>query len=401
GRFLFNNYKQALDIIKNPELDRFKTTDTITDVDFVAWHEEERRYLQDCAEESHETMTAVKYAQLLDKLYFAEATYGSVTSIPFLMYTPAQYTPESGLNATAQQCTTTVNAEYASALHRYQLQLNVVEKFERDNNITERWTVDHPDYKASTEYVKHRNFIRAIKELKGLVVQRLFELSKANLSGTGMYSYHHLIPELISLVRRSAAIRTALEQYNRLAPHDDRNTRQKLEYTKVIGYATLGKFALLKMSCHDVLSKPWVSPANREVMMKYFKVLQSQEEIVHLNVEICRLQAWVDFDNGQIRTAIGTLKTNASFHLATEMGLFYAECHHVNNIHRSRLAQLYLLDGFSGVRPTCLFAGGSGGSDDHGNEDEDETVNEQAFSLGECLDRIARDVVPYNYFTVI
>ena len=31
--------------------------------------------------------------------------------------------------------------------------------------------------------------------------------------------------------------------------------------------------------------------------MKFFRLLRSQEEIERLNVEILRLQAWVDFDD--------------------------------------------------------------------------------------------------------
>ncbi|KAF8432351.1 hypothetical protein L210DRAFT_3413994, partial [Boletus edulis BED1] len=386
GKFLFNNYKKALRIIKKygSELDHFKAATNITDADFIAWLEEEKQYLRDCAQESRETTTAFKYAELLDKLHFAEATYGSVTSVPFLTYTPAQYTPESGLNTAAQQCTTAVNAEYASALRRYQLQLNVVEKFERDNNITERWMIDHLDYKATLEYSKHRNFIRAVEELEGLVVQRLFELSKANLSGTG-YKLRKQVSK--ALMRRSAAVRAALDHYNKLTPRQ-KPPRKKLEYSDVIGYVTLGEFSLLKSSRHDILSKPWASSANREAMTRYFKVIRSQEEIVRLNVEIRRLQVWVDFDDEQIRTAIDKLKADSSPNLAAEMGSFYAERHRVNNIHRSRLAQVYSLDGYSGVRPAYLFAGRSE-SDDHEVDEEDEVANRQAFSLGETLDRMS------------
>ena len=35
------------------------------------------------------------------------------------------------------------------------------------------------------EYSQRRQFIRVVEELENLVVQRLFELSKANLASTG------------------------------------------------------------------------------------------------------------------------------------------------------------------------------------------------------------------------
>lgn len=112
-------------------------------------------------------------------------TYDSIISSPFLTYTPAEYTRESGLNAAARQGSYAVDAEYASSHRRLKLQLDATARFEQLNNITERWSSDHPEYKAALEYVEHRSFIRVVEELEGLVVQRLFELSKANLAATG------------------------------------------------------------------------------------------------------------------------------------------------------------------------------------------------------------------------
>jgi hypothetical protein len=70
---------------------------------------------------------------------------------------------------------------------KYELQLNVVEHFEWQHGIQTHWSPDDPEYVAVQEYTKHRTFIRVVEELEGLVVQWLFELSKANLAGTGSY----------------------------------------------------------------------------------------------------------------------------------------------------------------------------------------------------------------------
>jgi hypothetical protein len=74
GRFLYNNYKQALDIIsKNtPELDLFKRTNNVVDDDFEQWHQEELDYLRSCVAESDSTTIAVQYVEQLQKLQFAE-----------------------------------------------------------------------------------------------------------------------------------------------------------------------------------------------------------------------------------------------------------------------------------------------------------------------------------------
>jgi hypothetical protein len=37
----------------------------------------------------------------------------------------------------------------------------------------------------AVQYSQERHFIRSVEELEGLVVRRLFEMSKANLAGTG------------------------------------------------------------------------------------------------------------------------------------------------------------------------------------------------------------------------
>jgi hypothetical protein len=77
----------------------------------------------------------------------------------------------------------------------------------------------------------------------------------------------------------------ALDCYNKLAPRQ-KPPYPKLKYFDVIGYSTLREFSLLKTSHPDMLTKPWAQPANHEMSMTYFKVIQSKEEIIHLNVEI-------------------------------------------------------------------------------------------------------------------
>lgn len=111
--------------------------------------------------------------------------YGSVTSVPFLSYTPTNFTHTSGLNAASRHHSKAFEGNYAAALRRYELQLNVVADFEHRHDIQQRWTPECPEYVMALKYFHERRFVRAVEELEGLVVQRLFELSKANLAGTG------------------------------------------------------------------------------------------------------------------------------------------------------------------------------------------------------------------------
>ncbi|KIK11657.1 hypothetical protein PISMIDRAFT_19362, partial [Pisolithus microcarpus 441] len=356
----------------------------ITDNDFESWHREELEYLKRCAGESDANSIAVQYVELLEKLKFAEATYGSVTQVPYLTYTPAEFTSTSGLNESARQGMNAVNAEYASALRKYQLQLNVVANFEHQHNIIDRWTPLHHEYINACEYTKHRVFICAVEELEGLVVQRMFELSKANLAKMG-YKMRKHISKAIS--RRSAAIRTALERYNKLAPHQ-RPPCPKLDYAEVIGYSLLGEFSLLKHSRYEVLEKPWALPDNRE-MMKYYKLQRSQEEIIRLNVEIRRFQAWLDFDGEKMKLAAQGFRDSGSPGLASEMESMYGERVHVNDFHRVQLQKIYEMPGYTGCRPIGdqVRVMRDGASDEYEEEDNDDDDSE-AFRLGDTLDRV-------------
>jgi len=51
--------------------------------------------------------------------------------------------------------------------------------------VKERWTRDDAKYQDVEQHIRDQKFTHAVDELEGLVVQRIFELSKANLAGTG------------------------------------------------------------------------------------------------------------------------------------------------------------------------------------------------------------------------
>jgi hypothetical protein len=65
--------------------------------------------------------------------------------------------------------------------------MNRADEIERQLKIEKRWPADDPRYLDALKYIDNRTFIGAVERLEGLVVQRLFELSKANLAATGVY----------------------------------------------------------------------------------------------------------------------------------------------------------------------------------------------------------------------
>ncbi|KAG1833668.1 hypothetical protein DFJ58DRAFT_735997 [Suillus subalutaceus] len=331
--FLYNNYVQALRIIETdtPVLEEFKRLHSLMDADFINWQNEEYDYLCEVAMEPTSDAIAVAHVEQLEKLYYVEAMYGHLTTVPFLMYTPANFTRTSSLNVTSRNSSKVFESEHTSAICKYELQLNVVEDFELCHGITEQWLPHDSKYVQAAQYSQERQFIRSVEELEGLVVRYLFELLKANLAGTG---------------------RLQDAKYNKLAPLQN-PPHPVLNYSEIVGYASLGEFSLLKHSRHNILTKPWTVSTNREMATKYFKLVRSHEEIVQLNVEIKRLQSWVEDEDRTILEAIDSLLANdPESLLVAELQIYYAKHHCINNIHRKRLQHIYTLDQYTGERPT-------------------------------------------------
>ena len=128
--------------------------------------------------------------------------------------------------------------------------------------------MDHLRYVDVLSFLNNSAFIHVVEHLEGLVVQRLFELSKANLASTGGFTKFMLslratqttmcagykMQKQISnaIARQSAAIRTALSKYNELAPLQQ-PPRPILEYGDLALYSWLGDFDLLKYSHMDIM----------------------------------------------------------------------------------------------------------------------------------------------------
>lgn len=62
--------------------------------------------------------------------------------------------------------------------------LSTVQAYEKRLN-TERWTQESDQYKAAMTKVALRDYMRALDRLQLLMVQRMFELAKTHVAGTG------------------------------------------------------------------------------------------------------------------------------------------------------------------------------------------------------------------------
>jgi hypothetical protein len=70
GRFILNNYKQALTVISDytKELEAYRATFPGQGLDFESWIAEELAYLEAVAVEPVQDATAVEYVEALEKL---------------------------------------------------------------------------------------------------------------------------------------------------------------------------------------------------------------------------------------------------------------------------------------------------------------------------------------------
>ncbi|KAG0697415.1 hypothetical protein DFH29DRAFT_946408 [Suillus ampliporus] len=395
SKFIYNNYKQALHIINelSPAVEELKAQLGLTDTDFEKWNTEELEYLQTLTIETEEDVEKMTYVEALESLASAEAVYGHVTSVQFLSYTPADFTPTQGLcKSSASLLRELRRLSAAQHTSRLVLEMNAVDDLECQMGITECWTREQGEYKHALNSLMNRRFICVVEHLEGLVVKRLFELAKANLAGTGYKLRQHISN---AIARRSAAIRAALDKYNSLAPLQS-PPRPTLKYHDIASYAWLGEFDLLKHSRRDLLSKPWASKANREVAAKYFKVVRAREEITRLNVEAARLHTWVDDEDTHLLSVARSLSETHPA-LAYEIQWRFEECRRVNNIHRTRLGAIYDLPGYNGL--VRVGEERRDGRDGDGVElvlgdldgssvilaDEDDTLCDEASRLDACM----------------
>jgi len=149
-----------------------------------------------------------------------------------------------------------------------------------------------------------------------------------------------------ALKARSQAVRTALEKYNAaaraLVP-----PRPALSWDNVVEYAFLADFDLLSDTREDVRQRPWARPASRSLMDQYFKIQRAHEEILRLNVEICRFVTHIH-DEESFLLQKETELLNSQPSLARQLRARRVRLTLSNDQHIKRLRKLAELPGFTG-----------------------------------------------------
>ncbi|KAI5985962.1 hypothetical protein EDD15DRAFT_2175409 [Pisolithus albus] len=341
--FLFDNYKQALAIIHDSKtiLPSLKCDLSIDDDDgiFYRWLEEEKEYLEGLSHEPPEETLHMEYWQRLGKL---EASSQRLREI---LDTWSVFEPVNATSYTGDTRVTRRNKTLRRhAQENYDKDLLVVQELERKLNISRRWVPEDKEWQNAGRLVANREYRHALDNLESLVVARLFELTKMNRVGTGYKLWKHIAKALQS---RSAAIKVALERYNKCALAV-RPPRQTLRWEQVVEYAFLANFDLLRDTREDISQRPWVHPTARFAMDTYFKMRRSEEEIACLNIEIRRVVMYMRDEDCFLRMCeekIGNIYP-ALAHQVSRRRKLHSQ---FNGSHLKRLHDIAMLPGFSGI----------------------------------------------------
>ncbi|KAG6887198.1 hypothetical protein C0992_000143 [Termitomyces sp. T32_za158] len=282
--FLVNNYRQALTLLAGEDTLRKMMEDqgiAGTQV-FHEWLAEERNYLMSLSKEPIEETLQMQYYQKLVNYYAASEKLSKLKSTWHIFdpHAPA-VTPKP--QGTKRQYKPDTKVRHAQ--EEVDNELSAVQSLELELEISERWTPNCQEWKAAAVLVGRRRYQRCLDELERLIVSRMFELTKMNMSQTGYKLRKHIGQ---ALKARSQAIRSALDHYNTaaalLSP-----PRPPLAWDQVVEYAFLADFDLLRDCRQDVRERPWARPAARLAMDQYFKIERAREEIQRLNIEIKRV----------------------------------------------------------------------------------------------------------------
>jgi len=98
-----------------------------------------------------------------------------------------QATPQT-MSRGSYDSTRSLETSRRHALEVYDRNLQSVQDLEKKLDITERWKVGGLQWRAAAKLVTMRKYQRALDNLESLVVARIFELTKMNMSQTGVSS---------------------------------------------------------------------------------------------------------------------------------------------------------------------------------------------------------------------
>ncbi|KAJ7243703.1 hypothetical protein C8J57DRAFT_1438524 [Mycena rebaudengoi] len=278
---LASKYRRALEIKRTSSLfhEEMRRLGVGVRAEFVGWLTAEKTYLKSLSKEPQQETLQMEYYQKLVNLQDAEERVAAILGIA---------APTLAVDAPYAELTKATRRLETQRRHALELRakaLAAVQDLEVRLDVEARWVSGGPEWEAAAVLMSRRRYQRALDKLEGLIISRMFELTKVNMSGTG-YKLRKHIAKVLQV--RSKAVKAALIRYNTAAGALE-EPREALRWEQVVEYAFLADFDLLREGRSDIRKEPWALPSGRVAMDKHFDLLRADEELVRLDIEIKRL----------------------------------------------------------------------------------------------------------------
>ncbi|KAI6010076.1 hypothetical protein BKA83DRAFT_4467634 [Pisolithus microcarpus] len=342
SKFLYDNYKQALDTIRECEATLpglMKEQNVPNEQVFEKWLAEEKAYLEQLSRKPPEETLQMEYWEQLVKLTASKCDLDASRDAWAAF-------PVENMQLYASDATMTKKKEALRqhVLENYEKDLVCMQELERKLNIDICWKLEDAEWQCAGRLVTNREYQRALDRLEGL-------LSKMNRAGTGYKLRKHIAK---ALQARSLAIQAALDCYN-MAAHAMNLPRCQLHWDEVVEYAFLSEFNLLRDSQQDVSRQPWTMPAARLMMDWYFKKCHALDEVQRLNVEIHRFITYIQDEDQYLRRCEEQLRATHG-PLAHQISIHRNVCGHFDTLHLKHLYNISQLRGFNGTLAPSISA---------------------------------------------
>ncbi|KAE9387644.1 hypothetical protein BT96DRAFT_1004926 [Gymnopus androsaceus JB14] len=207
--------------------------------------------------------------------------------------------------------------------------------------IKDRWVNGSDKWCSVKKMVKEATYRKALDKLEGLLVARMFEMTRLNVAGTGYKMRKHIAT---ALKLRSKSIKTAITAYNEAAASMS-PPRRRISWEEVVEFSYLSEFDILRDTREDVRERKWATQKNRVLMQEFFKLIRAENELPRLHLEICHLFTYMRDKEYRLKSISKDVEARDPA-LALQILLYWQERGRFNNLHRRRLLSIKRLDGF-------------------------------------------------------
>lgn len=178
GKFIYSNYRETLTRIREISklFFKLKLDALVRDGTYKEYLKEEAEHFANLRYEPLQEQSRFKYVHALQQLWRAEGKLDAATK---------KYRIQPSLVIPLQAKLPTA---YSQALNEFNLAQAIVGNLEVSLGISLRWQPSSQEYQDALEWAGERTYRLALDKLERLLVQRLFELQKANLISTGTFS---------------------------------------------------------------------------------------------------------------------------------------------------------------------------------------------------------------------